>query len=111
MARRHSIPPICGCRHTGYLCWHPVLIMADTTLTASASSPARLDDLIHRLAWPANGSVDRDEILSREWLVTNGLGGYASGTVAGAIARRYHAVLIAALPAPLGRVVMLNYLS
>ena len=44
-----------------------------------------------------------------EWLVTNGLGGYASGTVSGIVTRRYHGVLIAALPAPLGRVVMLNH--
>lgn len=46
----------------------------------------------------------------REWLVTNGLGGYASGTVAGVITRRYHGLLISALPAPLGRMVMLNHL-
>ena len=46
----------------------------------------------------------------REWLVTNGLGGYASGTVAGVVTRRYHGLLIAALPAPFGRVVMLNHL-
>jgi predicted glycogen debranching enzyme len=46
----------------------------------------------------------------REWLVTNGLGGYASGTVAGVITRRYHGLLVAALPAPLGRMVMLNHL-
>jgi predicted glycogen debranching enzyme len=46
----------------------------------------------------------------REWLVTNGLGGYASGTVAGVVTRRYHGLLVAALPAPLGRVVMLNHL-
>jgi predicted glycogen debranching enzyme len=46
----------------------------------------------------------------REWLVTNGLGGYGSGTVAGVVTRRYHALLIASLPAPLGRVVMLNHL-
>ena len=39
----------------------------------------------------------------REWLVTNGLGGYASGTVAGVVTRRYHGLLVAALPAPLGR--------
>jgi predicted glycogen debranching enzyme len=45
----------------------------------------------------------------REWLVTNGLGGYASGTVAGVLTRRYHGMLIAALPAPLGRLVMLNH--
>jgi predicted glycogen debranching enzyme len=46
----------------------------------------------------------------REWLVTNGLGGYASGTVAGVLTRRFHGMLIAALPAPLGRVVMWNHL-
>ncbi len=46
----------------------------------------------------------------REWLVTNGLGGYASGTVAGVVTRRYHGLLVAALPAPLGRYVMLNHL-
>ena len=43
-----------------------------------------------------------------EWLVTNGLGGYASGTVTGAITRRYHGLLIAALPNPLGRMMMLE---
>jgi predicted glycogen debranching enzyme len=48
--------------------------------------------------------------LRREWLVTNGLGGYASGTVAGVVTRRYHGLLIAALPAPFGRHVMLNHL-
>ena len=69
-----------------------------------------IDKLVHRIAWPAAGTVSHDEIVSREWLVTNGLGGYASGTVAGAITRRYHAPLIAALPAPHGRVVMLNHL-
>src|SRR6516164_161760 len=46
-----------------------------------------------------------------EWLVANGLGGYASGTVSGAATRRYHGLLIAALPAPLGRVLMLNGLA
>src|SRR5437899_8515507 len=48
---------------------------------------------------------------SEEWLVTNGLGGYASGTVSGAITRRYHGLLIAALPNPLGRTMLLNGLS
>jgi predicted glycogen debranching enzyme len=46
----------------------------------------------------------------REWLVTNGLGGYASGTVAGMLTRRYHGMLVASLPAPLGRMVLLNHL-
>jgi predicted glycogen debranching enzyme len=39
----------------------------------------------------------------REWLVTNGIGGFASGTVAGVQTRRYHGVLFAALKPPLGR--------
>src|SRR5580704_3523444 len=55
--------------------------------------------------------MDRETLLQREWLVTNGLGGYASGTVSGAITRRYHGLLIAALPAPLGRMVMWNHVS
>ena len=55
--------------------------------------------------------VSRELLLDREWIVTNGLGGYASGTVSGAITRRYHGLLIAALPAPLGRVVMWSHVS
>lgn len=39
----------------------------------------------------------------REWLVTNGLGGFASSTVLGIHTRRYHGLLIAALPPPAGR--------
>ncbi|HWZ98595.1 MAG TPA: amylo-alpha-1,6-glucosidase [Candidatus Dormibacteraeota bacterium] len=40
---------------------------------------------------------------SREWLVTNGIGGYASGTIAGCPTRRYHGILLAALKPPIGR--------
>jgi len=43
---------------------------------------------------------------SREWLCTNGLGGFASGTVAGLLTRRYHGLLIAALQPPLGRTLL-----
>jgi len=50
-------------------------------------------------------------MLRREWLATNGLGGYASGTISGAVTWRYHGLLIAALPAPYGRMVMLNHLA
>src|ERR671938_1151517 len=55
--------------------------------------------------------VESEPHFRQEWLVTNGLGGYASGTVSGAITRRYHGLLIAALPNPLGRLMMLNGLS
>jgi len=51
-----------------------------------------------------------DPRVSREWLVTNGLGGYASGTVSGLLTRRFHGLLVAALPAPDGRTMMLNHL-
>lgn len=45
---------------------------------------------------------------SREWLITNGLGGYASCTVAGANTRRYHGLLVAALHPPTERYVLLS---
>ena len=41
---------------------------------------------------------------TREWLVTNGIGGFASGPIAGGMTRRYHGLLIAALQPPVGRV-------
>ncbi len=47
-----------------------------------------------------------DAVLQREWLVTNGLGSYASGTVAGANTRRYHGLLVAALRPPVARTVL-----
>jgi predicted glycogen debranching enzyme len=60
---------------------------------------------IRRLPHP---SADAAAYLSREWLVTNGLGGYASGTISGVVTRRYHGLLVSALPAPIGRMVMLS---
>jgi predicted glycogen debranching enzyme len=49
---------------------------------------------------------DLASALRREWLVTNGLGGYASGTLAGINTRRYHGLLVAALEPPVQRTVM-----
>jgi predicted glycogen debranching enzyme len=68
-------------------------------------------DLIRRISWPPADGGDPESLVMREWLVTNGLGGYASGTVPGVITRRYHGLLIAALPAPLGRTVMLSHVG
>lgn len=48
---------------------------------------------------------------SREWLVTNGIGGYASGTIAGVLTRRYHGLLLAALKPPVGRTLLLAKLD
>jgi predicted glycogen debranching enzyme len=66
---------------------------------------------INRMPWAKDNPVEQSALLTREWLVTNGLGGYASGTVAGACTRRFHGLLVAALPAPLGRLMMLNHIS
>jgi predicted glycogen debranching enzyme len=66
---------------------------------------------LRRIVWPPSGSADPESLVTREWLVTNGLGGYASGTVPGVITRRYHGLLIAALPAPFGRLVMLSHVA
>jgi len=46
---------------------------------------------------------------SREWLVTNGIGGYASGTVSGSLTRRYHGLLVAALQPPVGRTQLVSH--
>jgi predicted glycogen debranching enzyme len=54
---------------------------------------------------------DLDRALSLEWLETNGRGGFASGTVAGANTRRYHALLLTARMPPADRVVLVNHLE
>jgi len=48
---------------------------------------------------------------SREWLCTNGIGGFASGTVSGLLTRRYHGLLVAALKPPLGRTLLVAKLD
>ncbi len=68
-------------------------------------------DVVVTRSMPWDAGMSRELLLNREWLVTNGLGGYASGTVLGAITRKYHGILVAALAAPLGRVVMWNHVS
>ena len=54
---------------------------------------------------------DLDASLTREWVETNGLGGYSSSTVVGLNTRRYHGLLVAATKPPVGRVVMLSKLE
>ena len=54
---------------------------------------------------------DINEALSREWLVTNGLGGYASSTVLGINTRKYHGLLVAAFNPPVNRWVLLSKLD
>src|SRR5688572_29649317 len=70
-----------------------------------------MQKLIRRIDLPRTRDEEARKILRREWLVTNGLGGYSSGTISGTLVWRYHGLLIAALPAPFGRMVMLNHLA
>jgi len=60
-----------------------------------------------------DGSVckNMDEATSREWLETNGIGGFASGTVSGIHTRRYHGLLVAATKPPVGRMLMVSKLE
>jgi len=54
---------------------------------------------------------DLDAALRREWLETNGLGGFASSTIVGLNTRRYHGLLVAALKPPVERFVLLSKLE
>ncbi len=54
---------------------------------------------------------DLGSSLSREWLETNGLGGFSSSTVVGLNTRRYHGLLVAATKPPVGRMVLLSKLE
>ncbi len=55
------------------------------------------------------GNLDAAE--AREWIVTNGIGGFASGTIAGCETRRYHGLLLAALRPPVGRMQLVTGLD
>jgi predicted glycogen debranching enzyme len=67
-----------------------------------------MSGVLHRVAYRKSESDARESLVDKEWLVTNGLGGYASGSLAGVITRGFHGYLVAALPTPLGRIMMLN---
>src|SRR6059058_4328885 len=70
-----------------------------------------MEKLIRRISFRGASHDDVQRQLTQEWLVANGLGGYASGTLSGIVTWRYHGLLIAALPAPFGRTVMLNHVA
>jgi hypothetical protein len=49
-----------------------------------------MGNLVRNLPWSEADASRSELLLTREWLVTNGLGGYASGTVSGVLTRRFH---------------------
>ena len=73
-------------------------------MTSAETTPAWLD-------FGRGLCADLPSCQRREWLATNGIGGYASGTVAGLLTRRYHGLLVAALHPPLGRTLLLAKLA
>ncbi len=72
-----------------------------------------MNNIPHRIFKPGrtNNQVDIGDVISREWLVTNGLGGYASSTIGGVNTWRYHGMLISAEAEPLGRILVVKNLS
>jgi len=73
------------------------MLMREPTLPAIELTRGELDDF--------------ERSAGKEWLVTNGLGGYAAGTIAGARTRRYHGLLVAALKPPVERTLMVAKLD
>lgn len=63
------------------------------------------------LHFPVSQLADLEQALQREWLVTNGLGGFAAATIVGCPTRRYHGLLIAALEPPARRLLLLSKLE
>ncbi|NLG76821.1 MAG: glycogen debranching protein [Xanthomonadaceae bacterium] len=61
------------------------------------------------LPWDRNS--DPADLRRKEWLITNGLGGYASGTLSGIPARKYHGLFVPNLSAPKGRHIMISRLD
>lgn len=59
--------------------------------------------------WRSNQDVTK--LLSCEWLVTNGLGGYASNSLMNVATRRYHGVFVPDLPSPRGRTIVIPRLD
>jgi predicted glycogen debranching enzyme len=76
-----------------------------------SGEPVTSQRIVRRVTPLLDPKGGAESLLTREWLVTNGLGGYASGTIGGIPTRRYHGLLVAALPSPFGRMMMLNHLS
>jgi predicted glycogen debranching enzyme len=64
-----------------------------------------------RISFPWQPDADPAFLRDREWLVTNGLGGYASGTLLGWATRKYHGLFVPNLPSPHGRTVIIPRLD
>jgi predicted glycogen debranching enzyme len=86
--------------------------LKSSELPAAQASAGKIhrDPVVRTPDWSQDPSERDGQLLKREWLVTLGNGGYASGTVGGPPTRRHHGLLIAGLPAPYGRTLTLSQL-
>ena len=85
--------------------------MRDDMVSGAVFPDDELTDHLPRLDFGRALCGDLVAARRREWLVTNGIGGYAAGTVAGVLTRRYHGLLLAALRPPLARTLLLAKLD
>lgn len=76
-------------------------------MTAQTIAPPVQDPADTHLISNWKAGEDPETLISHEWLVTNGLGGFSSGTVMGISSRKYHGLFVPNLPAPFGRIVMM----
>src|SRR5438445_694308 len=70
-------------------------------------SEGMIDVPVRRLPWPGAHASAAEPLVTGEWLLANGLGGYAGGSISGVITRRYHGLLVAALGT--GRTIMFTH--
>src|SRR5712671_1399449 len=98
-ARRDPVP-----RRQGHS-FEGVMVSSDATPPRTpASSPGPAIPNLVRFGREICGDLGQAE--RREWWLANGLGGYAAGTIAGTLTRRYHGLLVAPVNPPLGRVLV-----
>jgi predicted glycogen debranching enzyme len=70
-----------------------------------------LEDTLPKIKLDSNELSNFDKAVKTEWLITNGLGGYASSTAFGMNTRKYHGLLIASFNPPVDRRVLLTKLD
>ncbi len=89
----------------------PSVTMSGGTVSFGGVAVSIIMSQSYNISVGAEQLQNESAVLQREWLVTNGIGGYASSTLAGANTRRYHGLLVAALNPPVGRAVLLSKLE
>lgn len=85
--------------------------MTDDVRGARDPAWGKVDDSSFAAEFDLSEDIGVDRLFALEWLETNGIGGWASSSVAGTNTRRYHGLLVPALQPPLGRMVLLSHIE